>query len=91
MGDKLKEALAKLPQKERDAIEREARRAALSKMHPVERREILASAQYVRESIYMVANLNGRRSQPFGDESALELLSKAAQWMNENDLGAKDE
>ena len=84
MDAKLKEALEKLPAKEREKLEREARQSALSKMSTVERREILASAQYTIETLQMVSRVDGKRPQPFGDESALELLSKVGQWMNEN-------
>lgn len=84
MDEQLKAALAKLPAKEREKLEKEARQAALDKLDPVERREILAHAQYVIESIQAVARMNKRRPVPFGDESALELLSKTGQWLSDN-------
>lgn len=84
MDAKLKAALAKLPTKERERLEREARQVALSKMSTVERREILALTQYTIETLKMVARMDGKRPQPFGDESALELLSKVGQWMLNN-------
>ena len=84
MDAKLKAALAKLPSKEREKIEKEARQAALDKLDPIERRELLAHAQHVIEQMQFVARQNGRKPAPFGDESALELLSKIGAWMNDN-------
>ena len=85
MDAKLKAALAKLPSKEREKIEKEARQAALDKLDPIERRELLAHAQHVIEQMQFVARQNGRKKPvQFGDESALELLSKIGAWMNDN-------
>ena len=84
MDAKLRAALAKLPAKERETIEKEARQAVLDKLDPVKRRDLLAHAQYVIEQMQFVARQNGKRPQPFGDESAMELLAKVGAWMSEN-------
>ena len=84
MDAKLLKALKRLPSKEREKLEKEARQAALDKLDPVERRELLAHAQHVIEQMQFVARQNGRKPAPFGDESALELLSKIGAWMNDN-------
>jgi len=86
MDTKLKTALKSIPAKEREKIEKQARGVALGKMSDEEQIQILASAQFAKKTLKMVAGMNKKRPQPFSDEGALELLSKLGQWMNENDL-----
>jgi len=86
MDTKLKTALKSIPAKEREKIEKQARGVALGKMSDEEQIQILASAQFAKKTLKMVAGMNKKRPQLFSDEGALELLSKLGQWMNENDL-----
>jgi hypothetical protein len=80
-----REFLETLTVQERKDMVRSSLHAALNKMSTVERRDVLASTEYTRESIAMIAKLNGVRQQRLGDDNVLELVGMVGAWMNQSE------